>query len=80
MIQIKQDTSKVHLIGDDGRALCGVEPADQTVELATWQAGFTPAAIGARVCRDCEGEAGMGAKFEAGEKTDEQGNWKAIDE
>jgi hypothetical protein len=44
---------------------------DSTVELASWQAGFTPAVLGARICRDCEEKAGMGARFKPGEKTDE---------
>jgi hypothetical protein len=77
--QIKQDTSKVHLVDDDTRALCGTERMDSTVELASWQAGFTPAVLGARICRDCEEKAGMGARFEPGEKADDGANWKALD-
>jgi hypothetical protein len=78
MIRIKQDTDKVHLLGDDDRAICGAEHTGRTLELATWQAGFTPAAIGTRVCRDCEAEAGTAAKFEPGEK-DEGTTWKPLD-
>lgn len=76
MTQIRQDTQKVHLVGEDGRAICGVEDVGQTVELAAWQAGFTPATIGARVCRGCEEKAGTGARFEHG---GERSNWKPLD-
>lgn len=79
MTQIKHDTEKVHLIGDDQRAICGVEYANRTHELATWQAGFTPASIGSRICRDCEDKAGMGASFELGEKENEGTTWQPLD-
>jgi hypothetical protein len=80
MTRIKQNTSKVHLTGDDGRAICGVTYPETVVELASWQAGFTPAALGSRICRGCEEKAGMGARYESGEKTTRQPTtWQPLD-
>jgi hypothetical protein len=73
MTRISQDTAKVHLLGDDGKALCDVQYPQHTVELASWQAGFTPASLGARVCRDCEAKAGLAASFAKGERTTPRG-------
>ena len=79
MTQIKHDTEKVHLVGDDGRAICGVEYAESTVELASWKAGFTPASVGTRICRDCEEKTGLGARFEPDEEDRMPSTWRPLD-
>lgn len=66
VVQIKQDTAKVHLLDDD-KALCGITYPEHTVRLRDWAGGFTPASLGTRVCRDCEEKAGTAARFEPGE-------------
>jgi hypothetical protein len=67
MTQIGQDTQTVHLLNVKGKALC---KADSTtgVLVSDWTAGFTPASLAARVCRDCETKAGTAAVFEPGER------------
>jgi hypothetical protein len=67
--QIKQDTQAVHLTGVRGEALCGAElhAGAPTVSVGDWAQGFTPAALGARVCRVCVEKAGAAARFVEGE-------------
>lgn len=77
MTRIKQDTEKVHLVGEDGRALCEHKYPEHVVEVASWLAGFTPASVGSRLCRDCEATAGTGAKLAEAERP--SGAWHPLD-
>jgi hypothetical protein len=68
MTQIGQDTETVHLLDDDEQPLCEAKAYTYGVNATAWAAGFTPAGLGVRICRDCETKAGTAAVFEPGER------------
>jgi hypothetical protein len=67
MTQIGQDTQTVHLLNAKGKALCKAD-SPTGIAASDWAAGFTPAGLGTRICRNCETKAGTAAVFEPGER------------